>query len=392
MKYLILLLLILNISIARANLCASLYTNNRPSEAELNKAIIELHALKATSYSNNKRESLIAQSLFNKKLNELQVYISKSEIQKRLRSVGNDSSSNKNLSVIHTNSRTLSEVARVQDFLNENWINDYRDILPNGDTTLHIAALQNRIDVVQALINLGLNPNATNKRQETPLHFAYKPEIIDFLFSQGAQLEARSDIGYTPLLRAISKVDVDSVNKLLDLGANANTQDNAGYTALVSTIFLDKDKHANDSKNIFDLLRAKGATHDLTGDHRYSFLSFAIENSILDIIDFFIQNKDIDVQTGNNENLIHLAVRASSEAVLKKLLNTNLDINLRDSTGLTPLHWAASRGNLNIIQLLIDNKADLNISDEYGNTVLKTAKSSGRPQVVNLLIKAGAKE
>ena len=44
-----------------------------------------------------------------------------------------------------------------------------------GDTPLHVAAVAPRPDAVRALITVGADVRATNRRRATPLHYACDP-------------------------------------------------------------------------------------------------------------------------------------------------------------------------------------------------------------------------
>lgn len=57
-------------------------------------------------------------------------------------------------------------------------------------------------------------------------------EIVEFLLSAGASIQARDDGGLHPLHNACSFGHCDVVRLLLEAGANPNTRDNWNYTPL----------------------------------------------------------------------------------------------------------------------------------------------------------------
>ena len=57
-------------------------------------------------------------------------------------------------------------------------------------------------------------------------------EVVEFLLSAGASIQARDDGGLHPLHNACSFGHSDVVRLLLEAGANPNTRDNWNYTPL----------------------------------------------------------------------------------------------------------------------------------------------------------------
>jgi len=108
-----------------------------------------------------------------------------------------------------------------------------------GNTPAHFAAGYNRTDILSLLMDAGAAPDALNKAHESLLHKAVAGESLEaaeWLLDHGADIEARSDVGMTPLLFA--SVSASPLNKpaivqlLLDRGAKIEVQDDQGNTPL----------------------------------------------------------------------------------------------------------------------------------------------------------------
>ena len=99
-----------------------------------------------------------------------------------------------------------------------------------GDTSLHLAAEYNLGKVAAKLIELGADANATNDSNLTPLHNARKPEIAELLIKNGADLEARTVDGYTPL--CFNAANFPVAKTFIEHGADINARTNSNITPL----------------------------------------------------------------------------------------------------------------------------------------------------------------
>ena len=88
---------------------------------------------------------------------------------------------------------------------------------------------------VRRLLAAGIDPNATDRYGETPLHFValYGHETIArLLLAAGANPNAADQDGSTPLYLAASNGREATVPLLLAAGANPNTASRSGWTPL----------------------------------------------------------------------------------------------------------------------------------------------------------------
>jgi WD40 repeat protein len=105
----------------------------------------------------------------------------------------------------------------------------------NGDRTpLHIACAAGNEIVVRLLLERGADLNARTNDGWTPLHEAAdgSAELLRALLARGADPNAASAAGYTPLHRAAFTSSVDAVEVLLNAGASVVAVDDGGLTAL----------------------------------------------------------------------------------------------------------------------------------------------------------------
>ncbi|XP_023319101.1 ankyrin-1-like [Trichogramma pretiosum] len=131
--------------------------------------------------------------------------------------------------------RTKQFVAKtfldISDALNRPVLVDARD--NKGNTPLH-SAIKNRCGhMVEFLLKHGANPNAVNQEGSTPLHLICTmlvtkkgPIFLRIFFKtcdevqQTVQVDARNKLGQTPLQLAVTHLSLDTVDVLLDRGAD----------------------------------------------------------------------------------------------------------------------------------------------------------------------------
>jgi len=114
-----------------------------------------------------------------------------------------------------------------------------------GDTALHVAAAAYRPEIARALVALGADLGARNRRGAQPLHYAadgapgsttWNPgaqaEIISCLIDAGADPNAGDKGGVAPLHRAVRTRCAAAVRALLDGGADAGLLNGSGSTPM----------------------------------------------------------------------------------------------------------------------------------------------------------------
>jgi len=85
------------------------------------------------------------------------------------------------------------------------------------------------LEVVQALLEKGIDINGKNKTGESLLHAAHDKAIVRMLISKGADVNAVDDDNMTPIFTK----DVDLSKILVEAGADINHRSNRGNTPLI---------------------------------------------------------------------------------------------------------------------------------------------------------------
>lgn len=104
-----------------------------------------------------------------------------------------------------------------------------------GGTALHMAALQDRVNVARLLIEKGAPIDARTKDGRTPLALAVergKRECAKLFLAHGGAVNERDETGRTLLHRAVLAADPEMVKILLGAGADSAARSASGNTAL----------------------------------------------------------------------------------------------------------------------------------------------------------------
>lgn len=124
----------------------------------------------------------------------------------------------------------------------------------NGETALIEAALNDKLDIVELLLNEGADINAKDVEGDTPLSVVAASNgpkaLVDLLVARGATVDSRDMIGNTPLFHAASEDHLDMVKLLESHGAELDTKNDLGQTPLRAAAehgYIDVVTHLIDS-------------------------------------------------------------------------------------------------------------------------------------------------
>ncbi len=110
------------------------------------------------------------------------------------------------------------------------------DAKQNGQTGLHFAAMNGKVDIITVLIARGAKVDAQDDQGITPLMLAAKDGQLDAvkaLIAQGAKIETQNKLGENALHIAGAHGKKEVVTELLDRGANIRATSNNGLNVLV---------------------------------------------------------------------------------------------------------------------------------------------------------------
>ncbi|WP_371254035.1 ankyrin repeat domain-containing protein [Orientia tsutsugamushi] len=155
------------------------------------------------------------------------------------------------------------------------------------------AAEKGYMDVVEYLINHGIDVNTQNHFGSTALHIAaYKCKslIVTFLLASNANPNLQNNSLNTALHYSVVKGDISITNLLLNHNANPNLQNNSLNTALHYSV-------VKGDIFITNLLLNHNANPNLQNDALNTALHYSVENSNISITNLLLNhNADITIQ------------------------------------------------------------------------------------------------
>ncbi|KAF5281785.1 hypothetical protein FQR65_LT14532 [Abscondita terminalis] len=270
-------------------------------------------------------------------------------------------------------------------------------------TCLHLAAVENMIDMVQVLLEKGVDVNKRDSQWDTPLINAIECEnraITKLLLSVPEVDVHTENFSSYPLHLAAHAGWNDVVLEIIERGFNIETENIKGDTPLFSA-FLGKQP---DTARI---IWKKGPRIDME-----TCLHFAIDAGCEHIVQELLKLRCFDVtdecprynniakmllehiisleQLENEHEHLHFAASFADFGIMSKLLDRGLDINLENKNGETPLIVAFRERRWMIAELLMSRGADVNTTEnENERTCLHYVAGSVQDKLMVALLEKG---
>ena len=265
----------------------------------------------------------------------------------------------------------------------------------NG-AALHAAARENAPEAAKILIEGGADVNAKDDIGNTPLHWAAKgwtttreggaPETAAILIAGGANVNAKDKYGLTPLHWARSAPKVAKI--LLKNGANVNARSNSGKTPLHMA------GSRNSPREFAALLLENGADINARDNHyNYTPLHSAARANATETAAFLIENgADVNARSNSGKTPLQVAAWENAAETAELLIKSGADVNVEfhDDSMWTPLHRAAWANAAETAEVLIKNGANVNAGLRGNLTPLHMAAQKNAAETAEMLIKNGA--
>jgi ankyrin repeat protein len=213
-----------------------------------------------------------------------------------------------------------------------------------GFTPLSSASWYGDLETVQLLLDYKADANTRSFINNTPMHrlplgfqflgvHHHSPQMLvdiaRLLLEHGAEVNAQTTSGRTPLHDAAMFGQVEVARVFLERGANVGAEDEDGETPL----------HI----------------------------------------------------CGHGPGKMPFVTNYEKPEVVRMLLKRGADVGAKDNKGSTPLHAAAKSGMVEIVRVLLEHGANVGAEDNEGKTPFQIASAKGNGEITKLLSEHGAK-
>lgn len=185
------------------------------------------------------------------------------------------------------------------------------------------------------------------------------------------------------LLIASSKGYTTEIERLIKKGADVNAETVDGATPLIYAV-------ANNHKEAVKALLSHGPeVNKTTGDFQTPLL-LAVKNQNVEVSELLIRGgADIDKEDNNGATPLHYASIYGSFYLCDLLLYYDAETDKKSNDGTTPLMAAIWAGYADLADLLIQNGANLEARDNQGFTPFLIAAQNGDTLLMKMLLKYG---
>lgn len=258
-------------------------------------------------------------------------------------------------------------------------------MMNNGFRLADLVAAFGDAEFMRAAIRHQAPIHEHNRDGTSPIHLAAlhnKPEIIDVLLQAGTDVNLRDETRNNPIHVAIATSAMEACEVLIAANCDLNKSNQFGAKPV--------DVAGNTSTpGLIKILHNAGARLKLTALEKQRLLIRSLLYDDLETAQFLIELGAKTTEPYRQTYPIHQAARSSSGAILKLLIENGADVNQPDADQNTPLMIACA-ANFKAVQILIEQGADVNAKNSQGYSSLHTAIFAKQPETVRLLLAHGA--
>ena len=286
----------------------------------------------------------------------------------------------------------VNDTSRMEACIQMAWYTDrgfFTWDVRNGLTVLHICAGYGLASAISKLDANKCDVDAEEPRYgQTPLLYAARAgyaECALALLDRGANPNAMSRRGTTPLFEAVERSKYDVVDLLVSIPAlDVNTiyEMHGGVTVLIKAIQVG---HLGITRRILESPDLDPNQRDLSG-HTALFVAASSGHTL--IVEELLKRSDIQVDLTHPRTgwtALLAAVEQGSEQSVELLLKANANPEVKDSEGGTALMRAADHGDICAMHALLKHGADPHCRDNIGRGILHGAALNKKAQVIDAL-------
>jgi hypothetical protein len=219
----------------------------------------------------------------------------------------------------------IQVVNRIREKINQNvsidsilnYKNEY------GETALMTAVASNDYEMVNYLIEKNVDVDEKTTSGLTALMIAKELEIIKLLVDNGADVSAKDDQGWSPLIYISGNNNVEQLEYLFSKGADINSKTSNGYNLLYFAIIGGR-------LEMIEFLINKNISFDINSKQIEDALLVAKEREFNNIINYFSNNYNYNLTqydydyNGYNNNFSYIDERSNEYSSNTRIINNSL--------------------------------------------------------------------
>uniref|UniRef100_A0A1I8ATV9 ANK_REP_REGION domain-containing protein n=1 Tax=Steinernema glaseri TaxID=37863 RepID=A0A1I8ATV9_9BILA len=272
-------------------------------------------------------------------------------------------------------------------------IEDEEAGMMNQDYLLRFAAVMGYNNLLKTLVKLG-NTEFGTCRYSSPLleaSAAGQPSSVETLLQHGADANACTEQGNTPLIFACAIGKIEIVKALLEVkSVDVFKRNLHGHDCLMEAAcagHIDIVKYL--TENVYNEQYGKGKVLHLTEGEKETALTLAAYKGFTEIVKYLL------TQYIPSKQELYIALTETSIdghfEIAKILMEHGAPVNMKTETFDSPLSMAAGSGHADLVRLLIEKGADIEQVNDDQYTPLMESCREGHIELVKILVTSGVK-
>ena len=237
-------------------------------------------------------------------------------------------------------------------------------------TPLHLATRVHNIGAVRQLLRANADVSLEDADGDTALHcavqaFRHSAFLVRLLLEHGAPVNARNRECLAPLQVAASIGLPETVDALLEAGADVHVLDRQGRTVLHRVC----SAGFNATGELLDYrVSIKGRNWTKEPQYEQSCRETLCHGLVSTLLE---RGANVTVADHHGNTVLHNMADCGYDKVIQTLLKYGAFVNVVNNEGASPLHVAADRCSIKTVDLLLSNGADVDVRNGSKQTALQ---------------------
>ena len=228
-------------------------------------------------------------------------------------------------------------------------------------TALMVACLKGNVHAINVLVKTGSDINTADIDGNTCLMHAVRghcsKEVLQAIIDHGVDVNATNKENHTALMSACQYDDVDAITVLLGSGADPNIANDNGDTCFHIVVIK------SFSKKVIQTIIDHGVNVDATNNLNMTPLMVASKKGNVDAMNVLLNARaDPNITSVDGSTWLHAALEGDcSKEALQVIIEHETNVNATNKLGITPLELASENRNTDAIMLLLYAGANLSL-------------------------------